>query len=53
MDPSLLLSYAWVLLVLVFLEGLLAADNTITAITIALSAAKRPSKNTKTSNTHA
>ena len=29
MDPSLLLSYAWVLLVLVFLEGLLAADNAI------------------------
>ncbi|MFI3134715.1 TerC family protein [Staphylococcus warneri] len=29
MDPSLLLSYAWVILVLVFLEGLLAADNAI------------------------
>ncbi|EII2719831.1 TerC family protein [Staphylococcus pseudintermedius] len=29
MDPSLLLSYGWVILVLVFLEGLLAADNAI------------------------
>ncbi|ARJ51456.1 TerC family protein [Staphylococcus lutrae] len=29
MDPSLLLSYSWVVLVLVFLEGLLAADNAI------------------------
>ena len=27
MDPSLILPYLWVLLVLVFLEGLLAADN--------------------------
>ncbi len=29
MDPSLILSYGWVVLVLVFLEGLLAADNAI------------------------
>ncbi|MGN5883077.1 TerC family protein [Staphylococcus simulans] len=29
MDPSLILSYGWVLLVLVFLEGLLAADNAV------------------------
>ena len=29
MDPSLILPYLWVLLVLVFLEGLLAADNAI------------------------
>ncbi|QLK85665.1 TerC family protein [Staphylococcus sp. 17KM0847] len=29
MDPSLLLSYGWVVIVLVFLEGLLAADNAI------------------------
>ena len=29
MDPSLLLSYGWVLVVLVFLEGLLAADNAV------------------------
>ncbi|EKU48116.1 TerC family protein [Staphylococcus massiliensis] len=29
MDPSLLLSYGWVILVLVFLEGLLAADNAV------------------------
>ncbi|MGV3243590.1 TerC family protein [Staphylococcus sp. 11261D007BR] len=29
MDPSLLLSYGWVVLVLAFLEGLLAADNAI------------------------
>ena len=27
MDPSLILPYLWVILVLVFLEGLLAADN--------------------------
>jgi predicted tellurium resistance membrane protein TerC len=66
MDPSLILPYLWVLVVLVFLEGLLAADNaivmaflrcsggkclTITAITIALSAANKPSKNTKTTST--
>ncbi|RIM33363.1 hypothetical protein BUY22_15930, partial [Staphylococcus cohnii] len=29
MDPSLILPYLWVLLVLVFLEGLLAADNAV------------------------
>lgn len=29
MDPSLILPYLWVLVVLVFLEGLLAADNAI------------------------
>ncbi|WP_251943193.1 TerC family protein [Staphylococcus sp. Marseille-Q5304] len=29
MDPSILLSYGWVLVVLVFLEGLLAADNAV------------------------
>lgn len=29
MDPSLLLSYGWVLIVLIFLEGLLAADNAV------------------------
>lgn len=29
MDPSMLLSYGWVLLVLIFLEGLLAADNAV------------------------
>lgn len=28
-EPSMLLSYGWVLIVLVFLEGLLAADNAI------------------------
>ena len=27
MDPSLILPYLWVLVVLVFLEGLLAADK--------------------------
>ena len=27
MDPSLILPYLWVILVLVFLEGLLAADK--------------------------
>ena len=29
MDPSLILPYLWVILVLVFLEGLLAADNAV------------------------
>ncbi|RIO64385.1 hypothetical protein BUZ85_16720, partial [Mammaliicoccus sciuri] len=29
MDPSLILPYLWVLVVLVFLEGLLAADNAV------------------------
>lgn len=29
MDPSLILPYLWVLIVLVFLEGLLAADNAV------------------------
>ncbi|BAH16832.1 truncated toxic anion resistance protein [Macrococcoides caseolyticum JCSC5402] len=29
MDPSILLAYAWVIVVLVLLEGLLAADNAI------------------------
>ncbi|MDN8776941.1 hypothetical protein Q0M62_14440, partial [Staphylococcus aureus] len=29
MDPSLLISYGWVLVVLIFLEGLLAADNAV------------------------
>jgi YkoY family integral membrane protein len=29
MDPSIIISYAWVILVLVLLEGLLAADNAI------------------------
>lgn len=29
MDPSILMSYAWVIIVLVLLEGLLAADNAI------------------------
>ncbi|WP_025905648.1 TerC family protein [Mammaliicoccus sciuri] len=29
MDPSLLISYGWVLIVLIFLEGLLAADNAV------------------------
>ena len=29
MDASLILQYSWVLIVLVFLEGLLAADNAV------------------------
>lgn len=29
MDPAIIMSYLWVLLVLIFLEGLLAADNAI------------------------
>ena len=29
LDPSLILPYLWVILVLVFLEGLLAADNAV------------------------
>ena len=29
MDPSLILPYLWVILVLVFLEGLLATDNAV------------------------
>ena len=32
MDPSLILPYLWVILVLVFLEGLLAADNAVVMV---------------------
>ena len=44
MDPSLILPYLWVLVVLVFLEGLLAADN---AIVMAVMVKHLPPNNVK------
>ncbi len=44
MDASLLMEYSWVLLVLIALEGILAADN---ALVLAIMVKHLPKKNVK------